>query len=75
MLYEVITAIASLSAVVSGLGAFNGFVGGLTVALVWIVPVMASTYLFANRSLKLLMVDAGMYVVLFSVAGLILGVW
>jgi hypothetical protein len=36
---------------------------------------MTGTYLFANRSLKLLAIDAGMYIFLFTVAGLILGTW
>lgn len=68
-------AIAALSAVVSGTGGLNGLLTGLLIALVWILPAMAGTYLFANRSLKLLAIDAGMYVVLFSVAGYILGIW
>jgi hypothetical protein len=36
---------------------------------------MAATYLFANRSLKLLAIDAGMYFVLFGISGLVLGIW
>ena len=68
-------AIAGLSAVVSGLGGVNGLVAGLLISLVWVLPALTGTYLFANRSLKLLAIDAGMYIVLFSVCGLILGVW
>lgn len=68
-------AIAGLSAVVSGKGASEGFLIGLIISLVWILPAMAGTYLFANRSLKLLSIDAGMYVVLFAFSGLILGIW
>ncbi|HEY4788898.1 MAG TPA: DUF1761 domain-containing protein [Bacteroidales bacterium] len=68
-------ALAALSAVVSGAGAGNGLLAGFFISIVWIVPAMTGTYLFATRSLKLLAIDAGMYVVLFSVAGLIMGVW
>ncbi len=68
-------ALAALSAQVSGNGGLNGFQGGLLIAVLWILPVLAGTYLFASRSLKLLAIDAGMYVVLFSLSGFILGIW
>jgi hypothetical protein len=68
-------ALAALSAVVSGQGGVNGFLVGLLISLVWITSSLGSTYLFAGRSLKLLAIDAGMYMVLFSVAGWILGIW
>ncbi|MHB9055655.1 MAG: DUF1761 domain-containing protein [Paludibacteraceae bacterium] len=66
---------SALSAIVSGLGAMNGLIGGLLISLVWVFPALAGTYLFANRSLRLLFIDAGMYIVLFSLSGLILGIW
>lgn len=66
-------AISGLSAIVSGLGGVNGLITGLFVSLVWILPAMVGTYLFANRSLKLLAIDAGMYIVLFSLSGFVLG--
>lgn len=68
-------AFAGLSAVVSNSGWLNGLLAGLLVSAIWILPAITATYLFANRSLKLLAIDAGMYVVLFSIAGCILGVW
>ena len=67
--------LAGLSALVSGQGWLNGLYIGLLVALVWILPAMTSTYLFANRSLKLLAIDAGMYIVLFAISGIVLGIW
>lgn len=67
--------LAGLSAVVSGKGALTGALSGFLIAVVWILPAMTGTYLFANRSVKLLVIDSGMYVVLFSLAGLVLGVW
>ena len=48
---------------------------GFLVSVVWILPAMTATYLFANRSLKLLAIDAGLYVVLFTLAGGIMGIW
>ncbi|MBE0651717.1 MAG: DUF1761 domain-containing protein [Bacteroidales bacterium] len=68
-------ALAALSAFVSATGGLNGFLGGLSISLFWILTAIAGTYLFASRSLKLLAIDAGMYIVLFSLCGFILGVW
>ena len=68
-------ALAGLSALVSGLGWHDGLHTGFLISVVFILPAMAATYLFANRSLKLLAIDAGMYIVLFSLAGGILGIW
>ena len=68
-------ALAGLNAVTAGIGALQGLHMGLLISFIWIFPAMAGTYLFANRSLKLLFIDAGMYMVLFSLAGLIFGVW
>jgi len=68
-------ALAGLSAVVSGAGWQNGLHAGILVWFVWVLPPMAATYLFANRSLKLLAIDAGMYLVLFGISGLVLSIW
>jgi hypothetical protein len=67
-------ALAGLSALVSNQGWQNGLHIGLLVSVIWVLPAMAATYLFANRSLKLLAIDAGMYIVLFSLAGAIMGI-
>lgn len=68
-------AISGLSALVSGHGGINGIIIGLIISVVWILPAMSGTYLFANRSLRLLAIDAGMYIVLFSISGFMLGIW
>jgi hypothetical protein len=68
-------ALAGLSALVANQGWQNGLHIGLLVSVVWVLPAMTATYLFANRSLKLLAIDAGMYLVLFSLAGAIMGIW
>jgi len=68
-------AIVGLSAIVSGKGGVYGLIAGILISLVWVLPAMGGTYLFANRSLKLLAIDAGMYLVLFSLSGTVLGIW
>ncbi len=68
-------ALAGLSAVVSGQGAMSGLLTGLLIGVLWVLPAMAGTYLFANRSLRLLAIDAGMYLVLLALCGLLLGMW
>lgn len=68
-------AMAALSAVCSDRGATDGLLLGFLISLVWVLPALGGTYLFANKSLKLLAIDAGMYIVFFSVAGLVFGIW
>ena len=68
-------AILSLSAIISGHGGKYGILTGFLISIVWIVPAMSGTYLFANRSIKLLAIDSGMYIVIFSLSGLVLGIW
>jgi hypothetical protein len=68
-------AIAGMSAIISGHGAVKGLTTGFLISIIWIFPAMTGTYLFANRSIKLLLIDAGMYIVLLSLSGIILGIW
>ena len=44
---------------------------GLAVGLGWVAPCMITTYLFANRSITLLAIDAGYPVVQFALYGLV----
>ena len=44
---------------------------GLAVGLGWVAPCMVTTYLFANRSITLLAIDAGYPVVQFALYGLV----
>ena len=68
-------AMAGLSAVISGQGGLKGLLYGFLISVFWVLPSMTGTYLFANRSVKLLAIDAGMYMALFSFSGFILGIW
>jgi len=67
--------ISGLSAFASGKGGTEGLFVGFFISIVWILPAMAGTYLFANRSIKLLGIDSGMYIFLFTISGYILGIW
>ncbi len=67
--------ITTLSALVVETGAMKGMLTGLMISVFWVLPVMAGTYLFAGRSMKLLAIDAGMYLVLFTLSGFVLGIW
>lgn len=52
-----------------------GIITGLFVSLGWIATSFGTTYLFSRRSLRLYLIDAGYYVLLFVVMGAILGAW
>jgi hypothetical protein len=53
----------------------EGFIKGIIVSILWISSAIGVTYLFAGRSFRLFLIDAGYYVVLFAIAGLILAAW
>lgn len=53
----------------------DGIVKGLIVSIGWISAGMGVTYLFASRSLKLFLIDAGFYVVFFVLAGIVFSLW
>jgi hypothetical protein len=52
-----------------------GLEKGFLVSLVFISTSIGVTYLFAGKSFRLFLIDAGFYVVFYSLAGLILGAW
>ena len=52
-----------------------GLLYGLTISLVWVSTSIGVTYLFVGRSFRLFLIDAGFYVVFYSIAGLILAIW
>jgi hypothetical protein len=67
--------LASLSSMVAKGGSPVGIATGLVVSVLFILPAMAGTYLFAGRSIKLLAIDAGMYIILYTISGWILSIW
>ncbi|MFN2512232.1 MAG: DUF1761 domain-containing protein [Pyrinomonadaceae bacterium] len=48
---------------------------GLTIGACWVATSFGINYQFSNRSFKLFLIDAGYYVVQFTLYGVILGLW
>lgn len=68
-----ITALAAL--IGSSAGAVDGLITGLMLSVIWVSTSMAVTYIFVGRTFKLFLIDAGFYVVFYSLAGFVLGAW
>ena len=52
-----------------------GLHAGFLIGLIWIATAYAITYLFEQRTMRLFFINAGYYVVLYSIMGSILGAW
>ena len=52
-----------------------GLTAGLLVGIGWVATSFGTNYLYARKTFRLFLIDAGYFVVFFSLAGLILGVW
>lgn len=52
-----------------------GMIAGSLAGVGWVVPSLATTYLFGRKPFKLILIDCGYHVVSFVVMGAILGVW
>jgi len=52
-----------------------GLHAGLLIGLCWIAPAYGVTYLFEQRSLRIFIINAGYYVVMFALMGTIIGAW
>jgi len=53
----------------------TGMQSGALIGLLWIATAYGITYLFEQRSMRIFMINAGYYVVLFTIMGGILGAW
>lgn len=53
----------------------TGLETGLLVGIGWVATAYGITYLFEQRPLRLFFINAGYYVVLFAVSGVIIGAW
>ena len=53
----------------------SGLQTGLWVGLFWIASAYGVTYLFEQRSVRLFLINAGYYVVLYAIMGTIIGAW
>lgn len=59
----------------SGAGAADGFGLGFVVGLFFVAMSFGINYAFAQRSLKLWMIDSGYHILQFILYGVILGAW
>jgi hypothetical protein len=53
----------------------GGLVAGGLISIGWVATSYGTTYLFSQKTLKLFLIDAGYYLVLFLSMGAILGAW
>lgn len=53
----------------------SGLQTGLWIGLFWLATAYGVTYLFEQRSVRLFLINAGYYVVLYAVMGTIIGFW
>ena len=53
----------------------SGLESGLLIGVFWVATAYGVTYLFEQRTMRLFMINAGYYVVLFAIAGTVLGLW
>ena len=53
----------------------TGLETGITDGLVWVATAYGVTYLFEQRPLRLFLINAGYYVVLYAIVGTVLGAW
>lgn len=53
----------------------TGLQTGLVIGVCWISTAYGITYLFEQRSMRLFLINAGYYVVLFAIMGTIIGAW
>ncbi len=63
----------NLSLVVAGTGPISALLTSLQISIVWLATALGGTYLYAGRSWRLLAVDSGLYVIIFALGGLTLG--
>lgn len=53
----------------------SGFHTGLALSFLFVFPAIAATHLFPGRSWRLIWIDAGFYIVLFTLVGALFGIW
>ena len=55
--------------------ALHGLFTGFCISIAWVSTSIGVTYMFVGRPFRLILIDAGFYIVYFSIAGAILGAW
>jgi len=75
IILQIIAAIA-LSALLGAQSTWqSGLHTGLWIGLFWIATSYGITYLFEQRSVRLFLINAGYYVVMYAIMGTIIGFW
>jgi hypothetical protein len=75
LILQLVAAIA-LSAFLGNGGSWTeGLHTGILIGLFWVATSYGVTYLFEQRSLRLWLINAGYYVVLYALIGTIIGAW
>ena len=72
---QVIVSIGLAVFIGKGSSLLGGIEKGLMVGLCWVATSIGVNYLFAMKSFKLYLIDAGYFVVFFTIIGAILGAW
>lgn len=72
---QIVSATALSAYLGSGSTWQSGLHTGLWVGLFWIATAYGVTYLFEQRSLRIFLINAGYYVVLYAIMGTIIGAW
>ncbi len=68
-------AFANLSLVVAEQGWIQGIVTGFAISIVWVLPALVTANFNGVRSWRVLLRDGGLYVLLYTIGGLTLGIW
>lgn len=53
----------------------SGLYTGLLIGVFWVATAYGITYLFEQRTMRLFLINAGYYVVLFAITGTVIGAW
>ncbi len=72
---QLIAAVAMSALLGMGSSWQAGLHTGLWIGLFWVATAYGVTYLFEQRSLRLFLINAGYYVVLYALMGTIIGAW
>ena len=72
-LLQAVAATAMSAILGAGSGWFEGLLTGLCVGVFWVATAYGVTYLFEQRSIRLWLINAGYYVVLYAIMGTVVG--
>jgi hypothetical protein len=74
-LFHFVAVIGLAIAIGNNTTALSGMETGFLISLAWISTSIGVTYMFVGRPFRLILIDAGFYILYFTIAGSILGAW